>query len=114
VIALEVADLRFDRAASTPTLSLGTRHVLPTLPGNVHLDATGVAMTPIAFVDVRISYCYTSDILNRRQCVAQRVTVIRIVRHQWGCYDPVAAIGRRHRHLLAKPVPLVGFALLMH
>jgi len=32
----------------------------------VHVGTTGVSMTPITFVDVRISYGHASDILNRR------------------------------------------------
>jgi hypothetical protein len=67
VITLEVADLRFDRAASTPTLSLGTRHVLSTLPGDMHLGAAGVSMTPIAFVDVCIGYRNSGDLLYARR-----------------------------------------------
>ena len=57
MIALEVSDLRLDRAAATSALSFGAGRILLALPRNVNFGPAGVAMTSIAFVD-------SSDSLN--------------------------------------------------
>ena len=54
MIALEMAGLRFDRAAAASALSSGACRVLLSLSGDVHVGPAGVAMTTVAFVEIRI------------------------------------------------------------
>ena len=56
MIAFEMADLRFDGTSPASAPSFSPCRVLATLPGDVHVGPAGVAMTSIAFVDLRISY----------------------------------------------------------
>ena len=66
MIALEMPDLRFDRTATTPTLAFCACRVLLPLPSNMNLGNAGVAMTPIAFVDIRIRNHHTGDTFHNR------------------------------------------------
>ena len=61
MIAFEMANLRFDRAATTPAFSLSPRRVPLTLSGTVNLGTAGVAITAIALVDLRIGNRHARD-----------------------------------------------------
>ena len=62
MIALEVADLRFDGAATASAFAFGSRGVLFPLPGNVDSSSAGVTMTAIALVDIRIGNGHACDV----------------------------------------------------
>ena len=79
MIAFEMADLRFDCAATASAFAFGAGRVLFALPGNVHVGTAGVAVTSIPFIDVHIGDAYARDTLDRDQRLTERVAVVRIV-----------------------------------
>jgi len=96
------------------------------LTGHVHVRRSPIPVSAIAFVHLRVGHGHARDTLHGGQCFRKRVSVVRVVGQPLGrrqkvikvaatlkgvAADPVAPVGRRHRHLLPELLALVRLAL---
>ena len=109
MVALQVADLRLHGTAALAAFLFRARQSPRAAARTMYGGRTHVIVAAITFVDVRVGHTHAGVALDRRHRSRQRVAVVRVPRTEPRVDDPVAAVGRGDRHLLAKLVPLVCF-----
>jgi len=77
----------------------------------MHGRRTRIIVAAIAFIDIGVGHVHARVVLDRCHRCGQGVAVVRVAPAQLGSDDPVATVGRRDSHLLAKLVSLVRLAL---